>query len=192
MSSLPPSWETFVSTVCNASIATMKYFEVTSAIMTEAALRKSLAKHSTNEAYVVQGSADRPNNRGRNSSRPPTNQLRRSKSQNNRTCIYCKKPWHIKTDYHTLKARNEMAQRADNKGGRQEEVNYVGTSPEVLTGDHNILSIENPAELEVLLTTIIPNIRVLLDIINDQPQGKRWWVGNNVFRKEWSRLIGFG
>ena len=66
-----------------------------------------------------------------------------------------------------------MAQRADNKGGRQEEVNYVGTSPEVLTGDHNILSIENPAELEVLLTTIIPNIRVLLDIINDQPQGKR-------------------
>ena len=73
MSSLPPSWETFVTTVCNASTAAMKYFKVTSAILTEAAWRKSFAKDSVDEAYVVQGSTDRPNNRGRSSCRPLTN-----------------------------------------------------------------------------------------------------------------------
>ena len=30
MSSLPPSWETFFTTVCNVSTAAMKYSEVTS------------------------------------------------------------------------------------------------------------------------------------------------------------------
>ena len=37
MSSLPSSWETFVTTVCNASTTAVKYSEVTSAILTEAA-----------------------------------------------------------------------------------------------------------------------------------------------------------
>ena len=60
--SLPSSWETFVTTVCNALTAAMKYSKVTSAILTEATRRKSFAKDSADEAYVVQGSADRPNN----------------------------------------------------------------------------------------------------------------------------------
>ena len=58
MSSLPPSWETFVTTVCNASTVVVKYSEVTSAILTEAPWRKSFAKDSADEAYVVQGSPD--------------------------------------------------------------------------------------------------------------------------------------
>ena len=62
MFSLPPSWETFVRTVCNASIAAMKYSEVTSAILMEATQRKSSAKDSADEAYVLQGLADHPNN----------------------------------------------------------------------------------------------------------------------------------
>ena len=37
MSSLPSSWETFVTTVCNASTTAIKYSEVTNAILTEAA-----------------------------------------------------------------------------------------------------------------------------------------------------------
>ena len=73
MSSLPSSWETFVTTVCNASTTAIKYSEVTSAILTEAARRKYFTKDSVEEAYVVQGSTDRSNNRGRSSSRPPTN-----------------------------------------------------------------------------------------------------------------------
>ena len=73
MSSLPSAWETFVTTVCNASTTTVKYSKVTSAILTEASRRKSFAKDSADKAYVVQGLADRPNNRGRSSSRPPTN-----------------------------------------------------------------------------------------------------------------------
>ena len=68
MSSLPSSWETFVTTMCNASTTAVKYSEVTSAILTEAARRKSFAKDSADEAYVVQGSVDRPNNRGRSDS----------------------------------------------------------------------------------------------------------------------------
>ena len=50
------SWETFVTTMCNASKTAIKYSEVTSAILTEAAPRKSFTKDSAEEAYVVQGS----------------------------------------------------------------------------------------------------------------------------------------
>ena len=81
MSRLPPSWETFVTTMCNASTAAVKYSEVTSAILTKAAQRKSFAKDSTNEAYVVQGSTERLNSRGRSSSRQPNNQRGQSKSR---------------------------------------------------------------------------------------------------------------
>ena len=70
MCSLPSSWETFVTIVCNASTTAIKYSEVTSAILIETARRKSFAKDSADEAYVVQGSTDRSNNRGRSSSRP--------------------------------------------------------------------------------------------------------------------------
>ena len=73
-------------------------------------------------------------------------------SWDNRTCNYCKKPEHIKADCRTLKARNEKAQRDDQKGGWKEEVNYISASAEVLTDDDNILSIANPIESEVLLT----------------------------------------
>ena len=41
MSRFPPSWETFVTTVCNASIVAMKYIEIMSSILTEATRRKS-------------------------------------------------------------------------------------------------------------------------------------------------------
>ena len=41
----------------------------------------------------------------------------------------------------------------DQKSGRHEEVKYVGSSAEILTTDLNILSIENPVESGVLLTT---------------------------------------
>ena len=39
------------------------------------------------------------------------------------------------------------------KSGGQDEVNYVGSSAEILTTDPNILSIENQVTSEVLLTT---------------------------------------
>ena len=86
MSSLPSSWETFVTTVCNASTIAIKYSKVMSAILTEAARRKSFTKDSAEEAYVVQSSIDRSNNRGRSSSRPPRNQRSRSKSRETRIC----------------------------------------------------------------------------------------------------------
>ena len=153
MSSLPSSWETFVTTVCNASTTTIKYSEVTSAILTEAARRNSFTKDSTEEAYVVQGSTYRSNNRGRSSSRPPNNQRSRSKSRDNRICNYCKKPRHIKADCRALKSKTDKAQRAYQRSNRHEEVNYVSSSAEILTTDPNILSIENPIKSEVLLTT---------------------------------------
>ena len=103
MSSLPSSWETFVTTVCNASTTAIKYSEVTSAILIEAARRKSFTKDSAEEAYVVQGLTDRSNNQGRSSSRPPNNQRSRSKSRETRICIYSKKPGHMKADYQLLR-----------------------------------------------------------------------------------------
>ena len=47
--------------MCSASTATIKYSEVTSAIRIKDAQRKSFAKDSTNEVYVVQSSTDRSN-----------------------------------------------------------------------------------------------------------------------------------
>ena len=120
----------------------IKHSEVTSAILTEAARRKSFTKDSAEEVYVVQGSTDQSNNRGS-----------RSKSRDNRICNYCKKPGHIKADCQTLKSKTDKAQRADQRSNRHEEVNYVGSSAEILTTDPNILSIENPVESKVLLTT---------------------------------------
>ena len=108
-----PSWETFITTVCNASTTAIKYSEVTSAILIEAARRKSFTKDSVEEAYVVQGSTDRSNNRGRSSSRPPNNQRSQSKSRDNRICNYCKKLGHIKADCRELKAKTDKAHRAD-------------------------------------------------------------------------------
>mgnify|MGYP000255797778 CR=1 FL=1 len=149
MSSLPSSWETFVTTMCNASTTAVKYSEVTSAILTKAAQRNSFAKDSAEEAYVVQGLTDQLNNRvRRSSSRPPINQRSRSKSRDSRICNYCKKSEHIKADCRALKAKTDKAQ----KSGRHDEVNYVGSSAEILTTNPNILSIENPVESEVLLT----------------------------------------
>ena len=146
-------WETLITNVCNASIVVMKYSVITSTILTKATQRKSFAKDSTYEAYVVQGLADRPNNQGKSSSRQPTNQRSQSKFRENQICNYCKKLGHIKANCRTVKARNEKAQRADHKGGKQEEVNYIDASAEVLTNDPNIVSIENPVEPEVLLMT---------------------------------------
>ena len=127
MSSIPSSWETFVTVV--------KYSEVTSTIVTEVTRRKSFAKDSADKAYVVQGSVDQPNNLGGSSSRPPINQRSRRKSQENRTCNYCKKPGHIKADCQALKAKIDKSQREDQKSGRHEEVNYIGSSAKILTRD---------------------------------------------------------
>ena len=134
MSSLPSSWETFVTIVCNALTTVVKYSEVTSAILTEAARRNSFAKDSANKVYVVQSSTDRSNYCGfRSSSRPPTNQRSRSKSRETRICNYCKKPGHIKADCRLLRSKTVKAQRADQRSNRHEEVNYVGSSAEILT-----------------------------------------------------------
>ena len=50
MSSLPPSWETFVTTLCNASTTAVKYSEVTSSILTKVAKRKSLVHDLASDA----------------------------------------------------------------------------------------------------------------------------------------------
>ena len=109
--------------MCNASTTTVKHSEVTSAILTEVAQRKYFAKDSSEEAYVVHGSTNRSNNRGRS----------RSKSWDNRICNYCTKPGHIKADCRALKAKTDKAQRMDQKSDRHDEVNYVGSSAEIMT-----------------------------------------------------------
>jgi hypothetical protein len=58
MSNLPPSWATFVTTVCNASATAVKYSETMSSILSEDARRKTFVQNSTNEAYTVQSTGD--------------------------------------------------------------------------------------------------------------------------------------
>ena len=91
--------------------------------------RKSFTKDSAEEAYVVQGSTNRSNNRGRSSSRPRTNQRSRSKSWETRICNYCKKLGHIKANCRLLWSKTDKAQRADQRSNRHEEVNCWETCP---------------------------------------------------------------
>ena len=70
-----------------------------------------------------------------------------------RICNNCKKPGHIKVNCHPLKAKYDKAKWVYHKGGPREEVNYIGSSAEVLMDNWNILSIENSVESEVLITT---------------------------------------
>ena len=137
--------------MCNASAFAVKYSEVTRSILLKPARRKSFVHDSASDAYIVQGSADWPNNRGRSYSHQSANARSRTKSRDSCICNYCKKPGYIKVDCRALKARNEKAQRVYHKGGQQ-EVNYISAT-EVLTENPNILSIENPVKSEVLLTT---------------------------------------
>jgi hypothetical protein len=50
MSSLPPSWETFVTTVCKVLATAVKYSETTSSILSEDAWRKTFVQNSVSEA----------------------------------------------------------------------------------------------------------------------------------------------
>jgi hypothetical protein len=59
MSTLPPSWETFVTTVRNASAVAVKYSKTTSSILSEDARRKTFVQNSTSKAYTVQSTGDR-------------------------------------------------------------------------------------------------------------------------------------
>jgi hypothetical protein len=58
MSTLPPSWETFVTIVCNASAAAVRYSETTSSILSEDARRKTFVQNLASEAYTVQSTGD--------------------------------------------------------------------------------------------------------------------------------------
>ena len=54
LSNLPPSWETFVTTICNASIMAMTYASATGSIISEDARHKSFEQSISGEAYIVQ------------------------------------------------------------------------------------------------------------------------------------------
>jgi hypothetical protein len=158
MSSLPPSWETFVMTICNASATALKYSETKSSILSEDARRKTFVQNSASEAYTVQSTDDRQQHRGRSSSRGPNAMRNRSKSKGSMTCNYCKKPGHIKTDCRALKAKNG---KFTQKGSRTKEVNFCGSSSTTLRStiggtpkdDPNILNVGRTTEAEILLTT---------------------------------------
>jgi hypothetical protein len=158
MSTLPPSWETFITTVCNASAAAVKYSETTSSILSEDARRKTFVQNTASEAYTVQSTGDRQQHLGRSFSRGANASRNRSKSRGSVTCNYCKKPGHVKNECRSLKAKNGKPMH---KGSRAEEVNFssssstasrsiVGVTPE---DDPNILNVESTTEAEVLLTT---------------------------------------
>ena len=59
MSSMPPSWETFVTTISNASTTAMNYASAIRSILIEDARRRSFKKTSSGEAYAVQDTGDR-------------------------------------------------------------------------------------------------------------------------------------
>jgi ATP-binding cassette subfamily B (MDR/TAP) protein 1 len=82
----------------------------------------------------------------------------RSRSRGSVTCNYCKKPGHVRTEYHALKAKNR---KFTHKGSCNKEVNFCGSSSrtlrstigDTLKDDPNILNVESTTEAELLLTT---------------------------------------
>jgi hypothetical protein len=97
MSSLPPSWENIVITVCNVLATAVKYSKTTSSILSEDAQRKTFVQNSASEAYTIQSTGDRQQHRGRRSSHGPNATRNRSKFKDSMMCNYCKKPGYIKT-----------------------------------------------------------------------------------------------
>ena len=97
MSSLPPSWETFVTTMCNTLATVVKYFEITSSTLSKDTRRKTFVHKSVSDAFVIQSLVDQPNSQGRSSSQMPHNARGRSQSKDTQTCNYCMKLGYIKT-----------------------------------------------------------------------------------------------
>ena len=60
MRSQPPSWETFVTTICNAPMTKMTYASTTGSILSEDARRKFF-EHMTSADYNVKDTNDRHN-----------------------------------------------------------------------------------------------------------------------------------
>ena len=69
MSSHPPSWEMFITTICDASATAIKYFEVTSSILFKGTQRKTFIHELASDAFMMQSLGDRPNNWGRSFSK---------------------------------------------------------------------------------------------------------------------------
>jgi hypothetical protein len=111
--------------VCNASIVAVKYSETMNSILPEDARRKTFVQNLASEVYTIQSTGDRPQHRGKSSSRGPNLTRNRSKSKDLRTRNYCKKPGHIKADCRALKAKNKKFKQ---KGNCIEEVNFCGSS----------------------------------------------------------------
>jgi hypothetical protein len=157
MSTLPASWETFITTVCSASAMAVKYSETTSSILSEDTQRKMFVQNSASEAYTVQSTGDRKQHRGRSFSRGPNATRNRGKSRGSMTCNYCKKPGDVKNECSALKVKNGKFMH---KGSRSKEVNFCGSSSTTLRStvrvtpkdDPNILNVESTTKAEVLLT----------------------------------------
>jgi Trp operon repressor len=108
LSNLPPSRETFVTTICNATSTAMTYASATGAILSEDARRKLFEQNTSRDAYTVQNIGDQ-HNRSQSFSRGPNTSWNGSKSHDKRICNYCKKPGHIKADCRALKVKIEKA-----------------------------------------------------------------------------------
>ena len=59
LNSILPSWELFVTTICNAYPTTMTYASVTGSILSEDARHKSFEQNTSGDAYMVQDTGDR-------------------------------------------------------------------------------------------------------------------------------------
>ena len=117
MSNLPPSWETYVTTMCNTSGPVVNYSKAKSSILTKDAQRSSFIHDSTKDSFVVWSSADRPNGREISSPWQSNNSWSWRKSRDNQTCNYCKNDGHMKADCRALKATRiiELIKRVVNK-----------------------------------------------------------------------------
>ena len=71
MSRVPPSWETFISMVCNASTPNITYASgfTMGSIMSDDIWRKLFVEMASSEAYVVQDTGDRQSSWSHSSSR---------------------------------------------------------------------------------------------------------------------------
>ena len=63
LNSLPPSCETLVTTICNASTTAMTYASATNSILFEDVQCKSFEQNSSCEAYVILDTSDRHHHR---------------------------------------------------------------------------------------------------------------------------------
>lgn len=142
LSSLPDSYDHFVTTLlCGKE--TIKFEEVTQAIISNAAMKKSTRNDSHTKGLLVKGGSSDRGRTKENGKARRNNSRSKSRSKNDSECFFCGKKGHWKRDCWKYRAKNMDGKKAQKDGlanvTSRSEVELISVSQSTLLYDAWIL-----------------------------------------------------